>query len=133
MVVAAATQTKPQTTAPAPASTQATAPFATPPKKGGRSNIPAREVALASEIKALRDAKKDASAKVSELQEFQFRRLCVRRVEQALNTLRTLKNLARMKPSEDYRKKVVATLHEAVTAVEISWQGTSETQTGFNL
>jgi hypothetical protein len=68
-----------------------------------------------------------------ETPEAQFKRLCVPRVERTLNGLRMLKNLARLKPSDTYREKVIAALKEAVTALDLAWKGTADTKTGFQL
>lgn len=104
-----------------------------PGRPAGKSYIPARELALAAEIKALKDAKKDATIKTTELNELQFRRLCVRRVENVLNQLRMLKSLSRLKPSDEYREKVLVAIDEAANALSVAWKGTAETKTGFQL
>ena len=101
-----------------------------------KTSVPARELALAAEIKTLKDAKKkeEAAPKVRELQELQFRRICVPRVERGLKVMQQLQNLARFKPSNEYREKVILTLSESIKTLDIAWQGsTTETKPVFNL
>jgi hypothetical protein len=63
-----------------------------------------------------------------------FKRLAVPRVEKALKACKQLKALARLKPSDEYRKKVFEAVRTALTVAEESWKvGEKTTDTGFSL
>ena len=68
-----------------------------------------------------------------ESDEQQFKRLCVPRVGKTLNSLRQLRNLSRLKPSDAYREKVLAAIKESMTQLDAAWKGNATSGGGFSL
>ena len=99
---------------------------------------------LEKRIKTLQKLKSDGKANAEQLKELEeakqkqsnldLRRLAGARVNKVVDTLRTIGNLARLKPTEKQTEQVFSAIKEAVDECYIKWQGnTAKDKEDFSL
>lgn len=107
---------------------------ATPPTAPAASASRTAATPAPAAAAPVKTRKKRAPVDPNETLEQQFVRLGTARVIRALTAIRLLKNLARMKPTDEQREKVFTALKEAMQTTCDAWKGGSKVQAeGFKL